>query len=237
MWLLPSMNRPKAAQAVLDTCWEKGMRQTAVLFVDGDPTGYKDIKLPPNWKMYAPGKRMGLTHSMNWAYFTYPKETHYGWLADDTFPETMNFADIIEEETGKYNFTCCYDKWLMDGALKQRKLVLRGALMTSGLCWGKGLLKNTGWWAYPSVIQVGIDWIWTELLKDTGISKYLKNVTVRHDNFKTGRRQFDKTDDVIYYEDYNKDFALAKQYIKSKEFEALRLKLVGKFKESQHVPA
>ncbi len=227
MWLFPSMGRAKAAQAVVDTCWNMGMRQTAVLFVDGDPDDYHEITLPQNWKMFAPGRRVGLTEAMNWAYREYPKERCYGWLADDTFPETMGFSDIIEEETGMNHFVCCYDNWLMGGSDKDKKLVMRGALMTSGLCWGRSLLRAAGWWAYPSITQVGIDWIWTELLKDTGVSKYLPFVTVRHDNFRTERREYDYTDEVIYKQDYKHDFWNAKQFIHSNSFANLRKKIAG----------
>lgn len=230
MWLLPSMNRPDQAQAVIDACTDMGMTQTAVLFVDGiSVDGYLNIKLPQNWTIFIAGKRVGLTEAMNWALRQYPSEHCYGWLADDTYPETKNWCDIIEHQTGDWYFCNCYDRYIMDKNKKYYDIVSRGALMTSGLCWGGELIRSVGWWAYPQVIQVGIDWIWTELIKDSGIAKYLPDVTVRHDNYRTGRRPYDVTDDAVYKGYYKSDYFNAKQYIKSDSFKGLRKNIIRQF--------
>jgi hypothetical protein len=225
MWLLPSLGRPRQAQAVIDACHATGMTQPAVLYVDGNPGAYQALSLPDNWRMVCAGSQVGIGQAMNWCYKTYPNERCYGWLADDTYPETAGWCERIEAETGEHSVVNVYDRYLCDNPHELRN-VERGALFTSATGFGGGLVRALGWWAMPRLKQVGIDWIWTELVRDIGIAKYLPDVIVRHDNFETGRRHFDATDHQSRKVDYDADVQLARSYLKSKIFEADRKALL-----------
>lgn len=221
MWLLPTMDRPQQCQRVLEACWDTGMRSKGVVYVDSDnPVPYKAVKLPPNWLIHYHGSKCGIRHSMNWIYKVYPDELNYGWIADDNYPETMGWCEIMEREAGEWRITIAYDKYLCD--TEHLEQIKRGELFTSAQCFGGGLVRHLGYWAFPRVRQVGIDWIWGQMVVDTGIVKYLPDVCVRHDHYLNGKRPYDATDKQSHESDYMDDYMEAKAFLRRDKFEAAR---------------
>ena len=199
MWLMTTKNRPKAAEIALAACWDTGMKQPGVVYVDGqNHSPYDDIKLPPNWTMVKfvdVGGIGNLAGSKQYVFETYPDERVYGWVADDNFPVTNNWCAMVEEIAHPWRLVHCRDDFVsLTGSGKDSLRETRN--LGGGICWGGDLVRCVGWWAPPGIIQGSIDWAWTSLVGTTDMGVYLPDVIVRHDNYRTGRRQKDDNDNL-----------------------------------------
>lgn len=227
MWLMTTKGRPKAAERTLSACWDTGMRQPGIVYVDKDPTGYDDIKLPPNWSMVfgdgnlAGSKRYVLEH--------YPDERCYGWVADDNYPETMYWSYTVEDIAVPWRLVHCRDRWVSEMNHANYRALVRTRNLGGGICWGGDLIRSVGWWAPPGITQASIDWCWTSLVGDSPLSVYLAGVYVRHDNWNTGKRAKDKTDE--WGPHMQPDIARIGAYIKTAEFRILRERLIREYNE------
>jgi hypothetical protein len=217
MWLMTTKGRPQAAKQVLDECWQMGMRQKAVMYVDGDPTGY-DFKLPDNWQCIK-GKA-SLAGSKQWVFKNFPDEGCYGWMADDNHPVTKHFSYYIEDVARPWKLVHCRDEWLSNKNELKRKQLYETGILSAGVCWGGDLVRCVGWWAPPNIIQASIDWTWTSLIQQSPLGVYLHNVTVKHDNWDSGRRAKDKTDE--WGPHMKRDIATIRAFIKSAEFAKIK---------------
>ena len=228
MWLMTSKGRAKAAEEVMQACWDTGMRQKAILYVDGPMAGYDKIKLPDNWSlMNGTGNLAG---SYNEIVKEHNTERCYGWMADDNIPITPYWSYIIEEVCGTWHFVHCKDDWVSAMNEQNREMLYQSRNMGGGMCWGGDLMRCVGYWAMPGVVQAGIDWMWTALIGGTPIGVYLHNVTVKHNNFRTGRRPKDKTDEWGAW--MQPDIDKTSAFIKSEEFKQLRKKVLNAYYEA-----
>lgn len=217
MWLLTSKGRPNAAKLTIDECTDTGMTQKAILYVDGDPTGY-NFTLPYNWKVvYGCGNLSG---SMQYVFTAYPNENVYGWLADDNHPVTFGWCQTVEKTAYPNSLVHCRDLYISEMNEYNRSLLYRSKNLGAGLCWGGDLVRAVGFWSPPGVVQAGIDWFWTELVGDTPLGVYRPDIIVRHDNHRTGRRNKDTIDE--WGQHMKEDIAYMKVYIHSWEFRALK---------------
>lgn len=226
MWLMTTKGRPHAAEEVAGICWDTGMKQPAIMYVDGDPSGYEGLKLPDNWSMtFGDGNLAG---SKQYVFEHFPNERVYGWIADDNVPETMHWCNIVEYRAYPWNLVHCRDYFVSDIDEEQLR---RTKNLGGGICWGGDLIRSVGFWApNPDVIvQGGIDWFWTSLCGDTPIGIYLEDVVVRHDNWRTGRREADNNDDLEKPHIQN-DLRYMKCYLQTNEFIALRKRVLREYK-------
>ena len=222
MWLMTTKGRPQAARKAIQQCWDTGMRQPAVMYVDGDPAGY-DFTLPDNWTRYEGNGN--LAGSKRYLFETYPHERIYGWLADDNWPETPDWSYIVEDRAYPWYLIHCQDKWMSEH--RTQWYALRETTnLGAGTCWGGELVRAVGWWSPPNITQASIDWAWTSLVGKTPLGVYLHNVIVRHDNWRTGRRAQDSNDTSIIAETMTpfvrKDIDTIRNWIGSDDFQQTR---------------
>lgn len=217
MWLLTTKGRPAQAKQVLDECWETGMRQNAWIYVDGDQTGY-DFTLPDNWLMiFGDGNLSG---SMQGVFKAYPDERCYGWLADDIHPQTKYWSYYLEDLAAPWRLAHAQDHYISDMKARDSYCLLTGANLGTGLCWGGELVRCVGHWAPEFVIQGGIDWFWTCIVRNSPLAIYQHNVILKHDNWRTHNRPKDKTDDWGPW--VQPDIDRMRAYLKSAEFTRVR---------------
>lgn len=208
VWQLASRGRPKLAQAAIEACEAHGMTSCAELVVDGNPDGY-DFTLPSNWVKIELKAEKNIVWAKNDLLRRAPAAKCYGWLADDTYPETDGWCQIVEQAAGKMNLAYCYDSWIMRPEDQQpiewetrfnessRQAVVNGENLTSGLCWGGELVRAVGWWGLPGNKQACSDVAWCDLIRGKNLHRYLPHVTVRHDNYRTNNRPVDDTDSWV----------------------------------------
>ena len=224
---MTTKGRPEAAKQVLDECWEMKMRQPAIMYIDGDPKGY-DFKLPDNWtKVEGPANLAG---SKQWVFENFPDEDCYGWVADDNHPLTEYFSYYIEDVARTWKLVHVKDLWLSEKQTKQKTLLHQTSLLSAGVCWGGDLIRCVGWWAPPQVIQASIDWTWTSLIGGSPLGVYLHNVVVRHDNWDSGRRKKDDTDQ--WGPHVKSDISKIRSYLTTPEFAALKKRVREEYLKS-----
>lgn len=219
VWLLSTKGREQACQAVLDQCAHTEMCSTGIVYVDGDT--YPNLRLPANWHKVEGRKWNGIRAGMHWVFHNYPQASHYGWLADDTLPQTKRWDSLVEEATSGWGLTSCRDNWLSEGDASRRWL-LNGGDLGAGICWGGELVRFVGWWAPAFLKQGGIDFVWTSLLWELGVVKYLPEVTVAHQHWKKGARPRDEIDFMPHVE---ADVERAFKYVGGRAFQRLRQEL------------
>ena len=234
MWLMTTKGRPLAAERVVSMCWATGMRQNAIMFVDGDPKGYDEKSLPDNWELVIGANvnhRGNLAGSKQYAFKRFPDEKHYGWMADDNYPQTQDWSYIIEEIAGAWHLVHCKDNFVSEMDYANKELLYRTLNLGGGICWGGDLIRSVGYWAPPGIIQGSIDWFWTSLCGDTPLGIYLHNVTVKHDNWRTGRRAKDDNDNLE--KDFvKKDVAHMTAYLKTQGFAELKERVLNEYHRS-----
>jgi len=231
MWMMTTKGRPLAAERVVNACWNTGMRQKAIMFVDGDPAGYNQIKLPDNWEMVLGcdvNHRGNLAGSKQFIFQNYPDERCYGWMADDNIPKTQYWSYIIEDVACPWYLVHCRDGWISEMPFPDNDILYRTGNLGGGICWGGDLVRSVGFLAPPGIVQAGIDWFWTSLCRDTPIGIYLHNVTVWHYNWRTGERDKDDNDNLEkpHIED---DLAYMKKYLASQGFDELRERVMREY--------
>ena len=136
-------------------------------------------------------KRLGIGPMMDRVYCQYPDLDFYGWLADDTFPESPGWAAVLEEEAGLWGLSYAND----GGYLSPGGGPADGAELTTGLCWGGELLRCAHSWSL-GFHTAWIDVAWITLLQPLDLLRYCPEVVVRHDNWRTGRREKDNLDRI-----------------------------------------
>ncbi len=196
IWLLSTRGRPEACQAVLDACEETEMTSPGLVYIDGTVDEYADLRLPANWRRHSERKWGSISASMRYCMKRYPDATQYGWLADDTFPQTLYWDQKLEEAAGDWSISCARDFWLSELDWKHPT---GGPCFTSGLCWGAKLIQAAGWWALPGVYSGGIDGAWNDLAGMLEITRYLPDVIIEHRTWKIGKREQDETDNWVKY--------------------------------------
>lgn len=133
----------------------------------------------------------GLGAMMDEAFRSHPDLDFYGWLADDTYPQTKHWDEVLSFVAGANCLSYADD----GGYLSPGGGPKDGSELSSGLCWGGNLLRSTGSWSL-GFRDAWIDMAWLDLLRPLGRLRYVPSVTVRHDNWRTGRRAMDELDNI-----------------------------------------
>lgn len=193
------------------------MTSQGVVYVDGTPDEYRDLRLPKNWTAHYARQWGGLQASMQWAFREFPDATQYGWLADDTLPRTDNWDTRLEAAAGDWCLSCARDLWLSETE-HMRVSLEEGDDLSSGLCWGGELVREVGWWALPGAFQAGIDTSWCQIVGPLGLARYTPAVTVEHLNYKTGKRPADAVD---HNELLDHDLTVQRTWAASAEYEQI----------------
>lgn len=196
IWLLSTKGRPALCQGVLDACEKTGMRSQGILWVDETVDQYRDIRLPSNWEIIYRKRWGGIATAMNWVFKRYPKASHYGWLADDSFPRSGGWDEKIEKAAGDWFLAYGQDRYVSADAFV-RHLLPQGRDLGAPLCWGGNLVRAVGWWALPGVKQAGIDTAWIDIIQPLKLYRYIPEVICEHRNYRTGKRPYDDTDSWV----------------------------------------
>lgn len=170
------------------------MTSRGILWVDADAERYRHIRLPDNWIRHDALEWGSIAPAMEWVLERYPDASQYGWLADDTVPQTPQWDTKLEAAAGDWKLAYACDLWLSEKPKTLRSLA-QGRNLSSGLCWGGNLVRTVGWWALPGVRQAGIDTAWTALVKPLRLYRYVPRVIVEHRNWRTGKRDKDEGDE------------------------------------------
>jgi len=233
MWMMTTKDRPKAAEKTLSACWQTCMKQPGIMYVDGTGEGYDSIAIPDNWEVVYHrdlGDFGNLAASKQYVFKRFPDERVYGWLADDIYPETEYWSYIVEEMAYPWKLVHCKDGFVSDMDFANYQLLTRTRNLGGGTCWGGDLLRSVGWWAPPGIIQGSIDWFWTSLVGDTPLGVYLSGVSVRHDNWRTGRRDKDENDNLSH-EYVKRDIAHIGRMVKTDEFAKMRERVLNEYRD------
>lgn len=194
------------------------MTSQGIVWVDGDDYPY--LRLPGNWEKHEV-KWGGIRPGMQWCFDTFPDATQYGWLADDMVPASDGWDRALEERAGQWRLAYAFDGWLATHAISLALLEV-GLDMGGAPCWGGELVREVGWWAPPKLRQGGIDFVWTTLLRDLGLTCYDEEVRVLHKHWRNSARAKDGTDTMPHVE---RDVHRALEYVRSDEFESIRARL------------
>lgn len=195
IWLLPTKGRPALCQQVLDTCESTRMRSPGVVYVDETVDMYQDIRLPANWTIHYAPRWGGIATAMQWVLKQWPDASQYGWIADDTFPRSRHWDMALERYAGDWKLAYGMDNYVSSGPWPNTLRYCKD--LGAPLCWGGELVRAVGWWAFPGVKQAGIDTAWTALLSPLGLYHYAIDVKADHNNYRTGRREYDDTDSWV----------------------------------------
>lgn len=169
------------------------MTSPGVVYVDETVDMYRKIRLPKNWTIHYEPEWGSLQASMSWCFEQYPDASHYGWLADDTFPRTPGWDKLLEMSAGPWGLSYARDMWMSEGPIERWEFET-GKNLSSGLCWGGELVRTVGWWAIPGVRQAGIDTAWCSIIEPLGLARYRHDIVVEHHNYRTGKRERDEGD-------------------------------------------
>jgi hypothetical protein len=195
IWLLSTRGRPHAAQEVLDACEATGMRSHGLVYVDETVEDYRELRLPPNWRLHAEPEWGSIGASMRYCLRQYPRASRYGWLADDTVPRTPGWDTTLEKAAGDWALAYADDRFIARMGDYWRDQLMTGTELSAGLCWGGDLVRTVGWWCPPWLTQAGIDTTWTALIHELGLGRFVDGVVVEHKQWRSGKRQRDTGDD------------------------------------------
>lgn len=193
-WLLPTCNRPKLCAEVLRACERTGMREPAVLYIDGNCEAYDGLDVPGNFEVRRNPQRAGLSAAMRWYLEAYPNEGYYGLLSDDNIPKSPGWDVQLPASAGRW---CCAYANDENLSLSSSGLIhlTWGGDLSSALCWGGDLVRAVGWWALPGTFQGGTDVAWCrEILGPLCLARYCHHIVVEHRHHKYGSRARDATD-------------------------------------------
>lgn len=166
-WFLFTARDPARSDFVVEACRSNGSQAPQIVQDNGD----------------------GLGPMMDRVFEQYPNELFYGWLADDTFPETFGWNLPLERAAGDWCLS-----YAADGGYQNVEDLVAGSYFSSGLCWGGDLVRAAGSWSL-GFHSAYIDVAWAGITQPLHLHRYLADVRVRHDHWRMERRQRDGVDE------------------------------------------
>lgn len=180
MWVMPSRGRKVLAQENLNTIAKLSIDCSGVVWVDGDD--YGDLVLPDNWGHVRTEKRQELGGVLRQVFMQYPNEPFYGFISDDTVPQTRGWNTSLELAAGSWGMASSNDLW--KGSER----------MAGALCFGGNLLRTLGYWVPSGMFHLYIDDVWEVLGRALECWTYRKDIIVEHRHPAINKRQKDATD-------------------------------------------
>lgn len=180
MWVMPSRGRKARAQETLNAISKLSIDCSGVVWVDGDD--YGELILPDNWGHVRTDDHQELGGVLRQVFMQYPHEPFYGFISDDTVPQTRGWNTALELSAGSWGMSSSNDMW-------------KGpARMAGALCFGGEFLRALGYWVPAGMCHLYIDDVWEVLGKALENWVYRKDVIVEHYHPARGKRQRDDTD-------------------------------------------
>lgn len=170
MWILTSLGRPDRLKDVAaGYFWGAESRVVLVLY-EGDPKlkQYLSHQWPAAWRIETvPMPGNGPTY--NEMLRRYPRESCYGFLADDALLDVQGMLVELERAADDWNVA-----YANDGH--------QGANLATMPCLGGELVRAVGYLAPPNLMHWAIDNVWTKIGEKLGCLHYMERLTYTHRN-------------------------------------------------------
>jgi hypothetical protein len=174
MWLLPSYNRPDLLRQTLQRCVETKMTTPGVILVNGgDQKAYRNIPLPPNWRIKFRPENLGWAQGCAALMRLFPDEPWYGFFYDDMVPKTEEWDKRLLERLKPGGIVTADDNWRKPARIQTA--VLDG-----------GLVREVGFITLPRTWSCFTDDFWEKLGSDLGIWDHARDVIVETLNPRKG---------------------------------------------------
>ena len=203
MWILPTMSRPVACQAVIDSMVAANLSTPGLVIVNGDPgNAYRSIRLPAKWSIITFEDNRGVCGAMNWAFEQFPRADFYALVCDDEFVFTEQFDLKLIEAAGRWNIAHGNDGWQSETRIH------------TYATWGGELIRAVGWWSLPGLWHWYFDDCWELIASEFGLRRFCRDVLTEHRHYTAGRATFDPTyqagqsragQDQAVFEDWKRD--------------------------------
>lgn len=180
------------AQEVLDCCYDTGMTDMGVIYVDTRAGEYTNLKLPSNWLRIDGG--LDLQPCKQFLFRMWPDEKCYGLLCDDTFPQTEAWDEEINEAANDWNLAEANDLWIAE-----KKQGLYSGSVPVPYCYGGKLLRTIGWMSLEGCKRACGD----DVLSDIFCyilpqrRRFVETAVIEHRKPNNGKRQGDETDNPV----------------------------------------
>jgi hypothetical protein len=221
MWLLPSYNRPDLLRQTLQHCVETKMTTPGVILVNGgDQRAYRNIPLPPNWRMKVRPENLGWAQGVAALYRLFPNEPWYGFFYDDMVPKTPEWDRLLLERLKPGGFVTAENNWHKPPRVQTA--ILDGALV-----------REVGFLTLPKTWSCFTDDFWETLGNDLGCWTHASDVIVETLNPRKGDMPMTEATTVAGYGPNNERLlADQKTYaaFMASEYGAIRDRVAAKFR-------
>lgn len=182
MWIMPSRERPHNV-ARFFAAYHNTLATTpgVVCIRDNDPTRwrYENIALPPGWTLVAyPPMSMG--DRTNRVFDDNPGKDWYGYMDDDSVPETPHWDVMLVAAAGRAGIAHCFN------GIGNEKLA-------SQFVMGGDLARDLGWVLLRGVARLYGDNAVTDVGRKRNCITYLPDVRVIQHHFSNGMAPRDET--------------------------------------------
>jgi hypothetical protein len=187
MWLLPSYNRPELLKQTLAHCVATGMTTPGVILVNGgDQKAYRNIPLPPNWRIKFRPENLGWAQGCAALMRLFPDEPWYGFFYDDMVPVTPGWDVKLLERLKPNGIVTAENNF--HNPPRIQTAVLDG-----------NLVRKVGFITLPGTWSCFTDDFWERLGEDLGTWSHAKDVIVETLNPRNGKMSWQDEAHVAGY--------------------------------------
>jgi hypothetical protein len=187
MWLLPSYNRPDLLRQTLAKCVETKMTTPGVILVNGgDQKAYRNIPLPPNWRIKFRPENLGWAQGCAALMRLFPDEPWYGFFYDDMVPVTPEWDLRLLEKLKPNGIVTAENNF--HNPPRIQTAVLDG-----------NLVRKVGFITIPGPWSCFTDDFWERLGEDLGTWTHAKEVVVETLNPRNGKMSWQDDAHVAGY--------------------------------------
>lgn len=216
MWLLPTRNRPRAVEALIDSMKATGEVPDTAVMVDGP---MYNIDWPHNWHVYESFGHLEMQRALNALFEKHPNEKTYGILTDQSRPITPGWASKLEEAAGTGFIAMC-------NTTRPRTNPRTGLRRVTTICVGGDLVRALGWVWLDKVCHLYGDDAWEDIGYALNCIKFCPDVVIQALLKREGEVQIDANHKRMWKgKSYMKDDAEAFEAWRKYEFDTLIGKL------------
>ena len=169
MWLLPTRNRPKAVEALIEAMTATGEVPEVAVMVDGP---MYQIDWPKHWHIHESYGHMEMQRALNALLKEHPNEPTYGILTDQSRPITPEWATKLEAAAGSWNIAMC-------NTTRPRTNPRTGLKRVTTICVGGDLVRAIGWIWLDRVCHLYGDDAWEDIGYALDCIKFCPDVVIQ----------------------------------------------------------